>query len=760
MSFRFTPLILTTISYCLGIIIGDYHRSPVYLPAAVGLFIVYALSSRKIKSAFLPVVLIYLSIIFAGAAYYNYRDSVPPKDISRYVPYSGKLLCSVSGEVMSFPEEIKNGVGFVFKCSRLFVDKDTIEVRGSIKVNLYNTTVEAAGFRDRLKITGTLTLPKVSGNPGAFDYRKYLRHKEIYSVLSSYDSSNVTELNCSKAGKIATFTADFRRQLDRIMTEAMPGAEIETAVLKGIMLGERKSLPQDVQDVFVNSGVVHALSVSGLHVGIVTVIFFGFFRLLRFPERLNYIFTIIIVILYVQVTGSQPPAVRSALMAVSGLIALILDRDRNLFNSIFFAALLMLALSPGTLYDIGFELSFAAVFGLLYFTPFVQELMGYGKVKNKLLKYIISGFAVSIGAQAGVYPIIAYYFNKVSLVSFIANILAVPLSGIIVGLGFLISFLGLVSIPLAMIPGFLNVLVTKLFIAFITACAAIPFAFMYVVSPAPLFFIFYYSFFLMLPYVIKSRKARTILLFCTAAYFLIVITCKLSGYGGLQITFLEMNGNATHIKLPDKTHLLIYGNGAGRRFNSTEKLLCPYLWKKGVNKLEALFITGTHYKDDDKENIEAIIERFKPQKIYCREALGHNGKIVSAGYEEMMGLGRGVNVFVLNPQGCAGENVILKLVSGRFSLLFYGDSDKEKFSGLHPEDLSCEALQVSVSGKKAFPEEFLKKILPKYAIITGKLLNTNELNRLPGTEVFNTQRDGAVTVTVKPAGGITVTGTK
>ncbi|GAJ08876.1 unnamed protein product, partial [marine sediment metagenome] len=125
-------------------------------------------------------------------------------------------------------------------------------------------------------------------------------------------------------------------------------------------------------------------------------------------------------------------------MATCGLVAILLERDKHLYNSLALAALIILLLNPFTLFDVGFQLSFMATLGILYLTPHFLGYFRFSKPR-KFITYILTSLGVSAGALVGVYPIVAFYFNKISLIALISNILVVPQVAIIIALGFAAS---------------------------------------------------------------------------------------------------------------------------------------------------------------------------------------------------------------------------------------------------------------------------------------------------------------------------------
>jgi competence protein ComEC len=173
-------------------------------------------------------------------------------------------------------------------------------------------------------------------------------------------------------------------------------------------------------------------------------------------------------------------------MTTCGLVAVLLNRDKHLYNSLTLSALIILLLNPFSLFDVGFQLSFMATLGILYLTPHFQNYFRLSK-PDKVITYILGSLAVSAGALVGVYPTTAYYFNKISLIALMSNIMVVPHVAVIIALGFASSILGLFSLWFARVIGIINGLFIDILIRCIGFFASMPFSSKYVVSPFLIF---------------------------------------------------------------------------------------------------------------------------------------------------------------------------------------------------------------------------------------------------------------------------------
>ena len=240
-------------------------------------------------------------------------------------------------------------------------------------------------YGDRIEVEGVLRQPNGQRNPGGFDYRFYLARRGVFGILYPQWGEEIAPTDRS-GFPLLRWTEKLRRRVEDVIDAAYRENRIHAQVLKGMLLGLRSELSPDILDAFRNSGSIHILAVSGLHVGLIaTVCFFGF-SLLRLPRKATDLLTIAAVILYACLVGFRPSVFRASLMAVIYLISRIIERDRDLFNLLAFAALVLLLINPAQLWDIGFQLSFAAVASIVYLAPkwehFIARIVGLGRTDS------------------------------------------------------------------------------------------------------------------------------------------------------------------------------------------------------------------------------------------------------------------------------------------------------------------------------------------------------------------------------------------
>jgi len=219
----------------------------------------------------------------------------------------------------------------------------------------------------------------------------------------------------------------------------------QSSILGALILGDKKQISEELKQKLNVAGVRHITAVSGLHVAVLTSILMTLLIGLGFWRQQAFYFTIIFIIIFIIMTGLQPSAIRAGIMGGLFLLAQHLGRMNTSSRTIVFAAALMLAQNPLLLkLDVGFQLSFLAMMGIIYFLPIFQNFLK--KIPNFFqLRSLLS---MTLSAQVFTLPILIYNFGYLSLVSPITNVLIVPLLPYIMGLGFIFGIAGLIFQPL------------------------------------------------------------------------------------------------------------------------------------------------------------------------------------------------------------------------------------------------------------------------------------------------------------------------
>ncbi|MGV0846147.1 ComEC/Rec2 family competence protein [Empedobacter falsenii] len=260
-------------------------------------------------------------------------------------------------------------------------------------------------------------------NPYQFDYKRFLNRKRIYSQIFTDEIISIHKEGNGFRNWVAKSKVKIREKL----TEQ--GYSLESrAIISSMLLGDRTELSQELNQSYVATGVVHILSISGLHVMMIYMILqFVLQPLLKLKHgrKIRIIISLIFIWIFAFYVELEPPVFRSALMITIYYISELLNRPKNIFHTLSLSAFIILVFQPNYLFDVGFQLSFSAVFFIVWLNPIFEH---YWKVKNSFLKKIKIMIETSLSAQLGTLPISVLYFNQFSGLFLFGNLVLIPAS--------------------------------------------------------------------------------------------------------------------------------------------------------------------------------------------------------------------------------------------------------------------------------------------------------------------------------------------
>jgi len=410
-----------------------------------------------------------------GIAFLHAATPDPLAELAALEP--GEVV--IVGRVASPPVPSSWGYRADVRVEHLWYEGREILRGGGVEVFAGDLSV---GVGDRVRVDGEISLPE----PGEddFDYAKYLSTKKISAVIEATGVWPVDE-DLGWIGQV-------HRRTDAALGYGLRPRE--AAVVRGMVLGDRSLIPEDLEEDFQRSGITHVLAISGQHVAVLTAVIYFALRAFAVPARVRIFATLILIWLYILVAGAPPSAIRAGAVAALVLAARLLGRQVSPvhFMSTMLAA--VLAYNPLLVYNTGFQLSVAAVFGILLLRKPLRSLVDSTLLRpfKKPPEQISKLLSVSLAAQIATAPIVAASFDEVSVIGVLTNLVAVPLSGPILTLGLLGSIAGNVmpalAYPLNASNGFL---VATLEWAARTA-SAFPFAAVTTPGITPLLVAFFY----------------------------------------------------------------------------------------------------------------------------------------------------------------------------------------------------------------------------------------------------------------------------
>lgn len=318
------------------------------------------------------------------------------------------------------------------------INKD--KVTGKILLNIRKDNLKKTPFiiGNQLKINTVLNKNTTQKNPNQFDYAKYLENKQIYAQL--YTDTNQIKISSKINKDIWYYSANLRdRIIQNLEKSNFHTKELNVAI--ALIMGQQQDIDSQIIQEYQYAGAVHILSVSGLHIGFIFL--FVAFLLKPIPNSkkgalIKLIIILISLFLFGVLTGLSPSVVRSVTMFSFVAIGQYLRRSSNIYHTLLVSILLILLFQPSFLFDVGFQLSYAALFFIIWLQPLLANLW---KPKNKILNYFWNILTVSFAAQIGTLPLSIYYFHQFPGLFFITNIIVIPFLGFIMCLGVFVMLL-------------------------------------------------------------------------------------------------------------------------------------------------------------------------------------------------------------------------------------------------------------------------------------------------------------------------------
>ena len=279
-------------------------------------------------------------------------------------------------------------------------------------------------------------------NPYQFDYKKYMDHQGIhYQVSTSEEQIILLEQGSTT---MYGWAASLRERItESLQKHGFQGQEL--AIIKALLLGEKQDINSDTLEAYQKAGAVHILALSGLHIGILLFLLQWVLQPLRYlPKGKSILLAVSLIILwcFAFIAGFSPSIVRAVTMFSFVSYALFLNRPSSNLNIIMLSVFFILVVQPQFLFQVGFQMSYAAVFAIIGFYPFLRDLFSF---KHIVPRKIWDLFAVSMAAQLGVLPISLLYFHQFPGLFLLSNLILVPFLGIIIGLGIMVILLSTVN---------------------------------------------------------------------------------------------------------------------------------------------------------------------------------------------------------------------------------------------------------------------------------------------------------------------------
>lgn len=631
---------------------------------------------------------------------------------------------------------------------------------------------------DRVEMSVKLFATSGFRNPGAFDQASYLKTESIHHRGYTKSPALVHRTAAGSPGlrrSAALIRRDFSRRLTA-RTPTSPGR----AVAAALILGERENLGPAVHESMRRSGLYHLLAISGGNFAMFSLLLFILMRTLHVPQRPRIVLVFIAMLFYAAMVEFEPSVMRSFVMIGVYLAGLFFERDHQLTNAVAIALCVSLVASPAVVADYGFQLTFLATGLLVAFAPAISRL---GMKEGCRAGWLRNMTAVNITASVGLAPYLAYYFNRVTLAGLLLNYLAIPLSGIIMGIGFVYYGCSYLAAFIAVPTGRLLEIGGQAFLR-LSDATPFPSILSYRIAPAPWWLVA--LFYVLLASTLLTRAWRSLKVpqsILIGAGWVVLIAWPISSRtDALRFTFIDVGqGDSILVDFPRGRHMLIDGGGNyDDSFDFGEKVLSPYLLRRGVTRIDYVVISHAH--PDHINGLRSIVSNFDVGEVW--EGINPLGDPYSSKFRHSLPDGLaikqvtrgdriecdGVTVEVLHPSTTTrrpvvlnNDSVVLRFTYAGSAALLPGDIEKATEADLvaSGQPLSAILLKSPHHGSRtSSTQELLAAVRPQVVVVCVGSRNRWGLPhpdvlagyRGAGAQVLRTDLSGAIAIDIDEHG--------
>lgn len=614
---RARPFLWIALAMMSGIMLAEWKWFEAsFLIAMIATIVCAAFIINRILC---QVILFGILIMSAGATMHHFRTAILSEKDLRFLIGEEAILASFEGTICQRPAlRASEREGQIFFQSRLILQTQRLRFgnhwqncEGKILLQI-DENLRADVFEGSvLQVMGKVAKPASPDVFGGFDYRNFLRLKGIHYEIRL---KNWEAVRLKQKAKAPPIPARFQKWAQSAVAIGQPEDQA-IKLIWAMLLGWRTWLGGEIREPFIHSGTMHVFAISGLHIALIAGLLIVFTKCIGIPRRLAGYFVIPSLWLYTMATGCPASAVRASCVSTIILLGWMLSRPPDALNSIGAAVLIILIWDPLQLFQAGFQLSFTIATTLILLYPrllqIAQRLFGkdpfilienlplHRRIAEHLREWFLSAFSISLAAWLGSIPLIAFYFNLISPIALLANLVLVPLAGLTLSSAVMGLMMATGLPTLAVIANSSAWFWMRAMMTTSQSFAAIPFSYAAIPSPPAIVCAGYY-----LGLILFARSIRFRIFGCVFAMASIGIWMGFEWFeslGRTRITFLPVHsGEAIFIDHPGNQEDWMIDGGP---LWSASWLVEPFL-KRGEGKFRNVLLTH-----GDKEHIEALTLR-------------------------------------------------------------------------------------------------------------------------------------------------------
>ncbi len=679
------------------------------------------------------------------------------------VPYAWQEAV-IEGQIISIPNSnTPDKTKFFLKADKI----NGKEVTGKTLVTFTGNDFSNLQIGDNYEFSGKLRTPFKAGNPSQFDYGKYLRNFDTFTVFYT-DNAKLLNGRLTLKWKFYQNLNKLRNKIINVHAKYLKSPNLE--ILGGIVFGDDAVAPPDyIKASFVNSGLLHILAASGMNVAFIYGFWVFFMRRIRAPFKLTVLTGMGVVIIYTFMTGLGASVIRAALMLLFILAGKLIDRDAHTVSLLAFVAMLMLIYNPAFINDVGFQLSFIVTFGLLTTANVIFEKYKESKIPD----WLIGAILIPVIAQIWVAPIQMFYFNTFSTYSVLANVLSMPFLSVISFGGFISSIIAILTPftdKICMLSDIILNFILNILVFISDFFAGLPHSLLTTTHPNIFQLFIYYGIVLFVTMSIKTGFNKRLVSTCILLFTILLLSLINIPSNDLQIIAFDVqNADCFLIKTPRNKYFIIDTGRAGYKGSKAQanSIIIKYLKDRGIKNIEGMIIT--HFDNDHSGGAVDIMKNLNVKQVYINSfedksmtstniyktlkelkipsQIPNNNKSI---YSENS---LNMQTYLAEAEEDNEKSIITLLSYKDFDMLFTGDAGTDAFNKLKKDiPHNIEVLKVGHhGGPHVVSSEMLNHLNTKVSVIsTGPNAfghpNKGTLDILRKTDIYRTDRHNSIKI--------------